>query len=50
MVDALGLRGDEGRDQLRKAAGSRWKASIRRCPNGETHSIESMANVLNWNI
>src|SRR3546814_8250341 len=39
LVDALALRGDEGRGTLRKASGSCEQALIRRCPNGETHSF-----------
>ena len=37
MANALALRGDEGRDKLRKAAGSGTYTVIRRYPNGETH-------------
>ena len=37
LVDALVLRGDEGRGTLRKATGSREQALIRGYPNGETH-------------
>jgi hypothetical protein len=37
LVDALALRGDEGRSTLRKASGSREQALIRRSPNGATH-------------
>jgi hypothetical protein len=37
LVDALAARGDEGRDTLRKASGSREWALIRRYPNGGTH-------------
>jgi hypothetical protein len=36
FVDALALRGDEGRGTLRKATGSREQALIRGYPNGET--------------
>ncbi len=36
-VDALALRGDEGRGTLRYALGSREQALIRGFPNGETH-------------
>ena len=36
-VDALAVRGDEGRGSLRKVPGSWQQASIRECPNGETH-------------
>ena len=35
-VDALAVRGDEGRGILRKALGSRKQAMIQRCPNGGT--------------
>ena len=37
LVDALALRGDEGRATLRKAARSCEEALIRGYPNGETH-------------
>ena len=40
MEDALALRGDEGRDKLRKAAGIGTYELIRRCPNGATHLVE----------
>ena len=36
LVDALALRGDEGRGTLRKASGSREQTLIRRYPNGAT--------------
>ena len=36
-VDALALGAEEGRDKLRKAAGSGTYTLIRRSPNGETH-------------
>ena len=36
-VDALALRGDEGRGTLRKGLGSCEQALIRTYPNGETH-------------
>jgi hypothetical protein len=36
-VDALALRGDEGRGTLRYAARSCEQALIRGFPNGETH-------------
>ena len=36
-VDALALRGDEGRGTLRKGSGSCEQALIRTYPNGETH-------------
>jgi hypothetical protein len=35
-VDALAVRGDEGRGILRKALGSWKRALIQRCPNGGT--------------
>ena len=40
-VDALAVRGDEGRGSLRKVPGSRQQTLIRKCPNGETHSARS---------
>jgi hypothetical protein len=40
MGDALALLGDEGRDKLRKAAGTGTYGLIRRYPNGETRGIE----------
>jgi len=39
LVDALAIRGDEGRERLRKATVSRQYALTRRCPNGETHGF-----------
>ena len=36
----MALGDDEGRAKLRKAAGSRTGAVIRRCPNGETRRVE----------
>ena len=42
MGNALALRGDEGRDKLRKAAGSGTYTVIRRCPNGATQHVEDM--------
>ena len=39
MVDALTVRGDEGRTRLRKALGSRQEALIQRFPNGTTRHI-----------
>jgi hypothetical protein len=38
MVDALALRGDEGRGKLRKAAVRSKHPVTRRCPNGGTHA------------
>ncbi len=40
MVNALALRGDEGRDKLRKATGRSKYPVIRRCPNGATPLTE----------
>ena len=40
MGDAWALRGEEGRDKLRKAAGTGTYRSIRRYPNGATHRTE----------
>ena len=37
----MALRGDEGRDKLRKAAGIGKYESIRRYPNGATHPEQS---------
>ena len=42
MGDALALRGEEGRDKLRKAAGTGKYRLIRRFPNGATHHVEDM--------
>lgn len=36
MVDALALEGDEGRENLRKVAGSWLETIIRKYPNGVT--------------
>ena len=41
MVDALAPGAEEGRGKLRKAAGSRKQAVIRRCPNGGTHLLNN---------
>ena len=37
LVDALALRGDEGRGTLRKARGRCERSAIPGCPNGATH-------------
>ena len=42
MEDALALRGDEGRDKLRKATGIGKYELIRRYPNGTTQYIEDV--------
>ena len=42
MVDALALRGDEGRGKLRKARGIGTHELIPRCPNGATQYIEDV--------
>ena len=39
MVDALTVRGDEGRTRLRKATGNCQEVLIRRYPNGTTQYI-----------
>ena len=44
MANALALRGDEGRDKLRKAAGIGKYKSIRRCPNEATHHAEGVVS------
>ena len=46
-VDALAVRGDEGRGILRKASGSWKQAIIRRCPNGGTRHLGVICN-LKW--
>ena len=43
MGDALALRGDEGRDKLRKATGIGTHNMIRRYPNGATRYIEDIS-------
>ena len=42
MGDALALRGDEGRDKLRKATWIGTHDLIRRYPNGATHYVEDI--------
>ena len=42
MGNAQALRGDEGRDKLRKAAGIGTYELIRRYPNGATQHVEDM--------
>ena len=37
LVNALAIRGDEGRGRLRKVTASCQQALTRKCPNGETH-------------
>ena len=44
MGNAQALRGDEGRDKLRKAAGIGTYDVIRRYPNGATHYIEDIVS------
>ena len=39
LVDALALRGDEGRGTLRKARGRCERSAIPGCPNGATHPV-----------
>ena len=43
MGNALALRGDEGRDKLRKATGIGTYKLIRRYPNGATRYIEDIS-------
>ena len=43
MEDALALKGEEGRDKLRKAAGISTYELIRRYPNGATRHVEDMS-------
>ena len=42
MGNALALRGDEGRDKLRKATRIGTYKLIRRYPNGATQHVEDM--------
>ena len=42
MGNAQALRGDEGRDKLRKVAGIGTYELIRKYPNGATHYIEDI--------
>ena len=44
MGNALALRGDEGRDKLRKATGIGTHELIRRYPNGATRHVEDMSH------
>ena len=46
MGNAQALRGDEGRDKLRKATGSGTYTMIRRFPNGATRQFEELAPIL----
>ena len=43
-MNALAIRGEEGRDTLRKAAGSREYTLIRGYPNGETQPAMVIVN------
>lgn len=43
LVNALALRGEEGRSTLRKAAGRREQPLIRGYPNGATHRIYAVS-------
>jgi hypothetical protein len=51
-VDALAVRGDEGRGTLRYASGRCEQPVIRRSPNGETHlrhlEIHTLAAMLGY--
>ena len=42
MGNAQALRGDEGRDKLRKVTGSGTYILIRKYPNGATQHVEDM--------
>ena len=42
LVNALALRGEEGRSTLRKAAGRREHPVIRGYPNGATHRLDGI--------
>ena len=44
MGNAQALRGDEGRDKLRKVTGIGKYNLIRKYPNGETHYIEDIVS------
>ena len=44
MGNAQALRGEEGRDKLRKATGIGTYELIRRYPNGATHYIEDIVS------
>ena len=44
MGNAQALRGDEGRDKLRKVAGSGTYTVIRKYPNGATHYVEDIVS------
>ena len=44
MGNAQALRGEEGRDKLRKAAGIGTYKLIRRYPNGATHYVEDIVS------
>ncbi len=44
MGNAQALRGDEGRDKLRKVTGIGTYNLIRKYPNGETHYIEDIVS------
>ena len=44
MGNALALRGEEGRDKLRKVTGSGTYTVIRKYPNGATRHIEDMSH------
>ena len=44
-MDALALRGEEGRGKLRKASGRRKQSLIRRYPNGATRYVEGVSSV-----
>ena len=47
-MDALAIRGDEGRGTLRKVTGRCEQPLIRECPNGETHPLRVPARERTW--
>ena len=48
MEDALALKGEEGRDKLRKAPGSGKYTEIRRFPNGATRRGSTSTHANAW--
>ena len=46
MEDALALKGEEGRDKLRKVSGSGKYTLIRRYPNGATHQGSTLIHCI----
>ena len=48
MGNAQALRGDEGRDKLRKVTGNGTHILIRKYPNRETWLFEEQSSILVW--